>query len=510
MADIYLSAGIFPKEIDQSEYLRTTGTRNAGMVAITERGVEGATGANTPIKSWDEFKRLVGSKLANSYGYQSAKAFFDNGGGKLFVARVLKLDTDNNIATGKRSAVIVKAKVPATTEGGDPTEVEQLEIEAVSIGTWGDQIKVIITPDTRVYANGFHLQVFVKDRGAEKHTLRETFNHLTTDSFNADYAASRVHSQYIQINDLAEDAHALVGGTFDLTGGNDGLVDGSDATVTDEDYIQALKNLADAPIDTVFVPGITSKPVLQEAINFCVRRGDVFPIFDTPRYYSVEATVAFRVETALDSSYGAMYYPWLTVKDTTNNVKSEIPPSGAVAGVFQRGNLWDAPAGVNRAVIRGIESATRVLTPEERDELYEVGINPIASFLDTGAVIWGQKTLQLRPTALDRINVRRTFSYLQKSMNVMVRPYIFEANIPSTWQAIVRKLSPFLQNLKDTTAITDFKIVCDETINTAEVIDRNTLLIRVYVKPTKVAEFIGVEYVLTSQGVDFSEISVAA
>lgn len=509
MTDIYLSPGIFPKELDYSEYLRTTGSKNVGMVAVTERGVEGANGANTPVKSWDEFKRVIGTKMSNSYGYQSAKAFFDNGGGQLFVSRVLKLDSDGHVVTGKRATAKVKATVPPETEGGQATQVDQLEIEALSMGTWGDGIKVEITPDARVYANGFNLKVFVKDRGSENHTLRETFTHVTTDSFNTDYAASRVRSQYIKVNDLREEAGVVVGGVFDLTGGHDGLVD-DEQVINDEDYINAIKNLAEAPIDSIFVPGITSRPVLRAAIDFCVKRGDVFPILDTPRDLTVESAIEFRTTGGFDTSFGAIYYPWLVVKDPTNHVKSDIPPSGAVAGIFQRGHLWEAPAGTQRGVIKGIESATRVLTTDERDELYEAGINPIASFLDVGAVVWGQKTLQLRPTALDRINVRRTFSYLQQALNVMVRPYIFEPNVKSTWQAVVRKLSPFLQTLKDTQAIQDFRVVCDESLNTLDLIERNTMLVRVYVRPTKVAEYIGVEYVLTPQGVEFSEITLAS
>ena len=142
----------------------------------------------------------------------------------------------------------------------------------------------------------------------------------------------------------------------------------------------------------------------------------------------------------------------------------------------------------------------------ERDVLYPEGVNVIASFPDSGINIWGQKTLQSQPSALDRVNVRRLMMFIEEAIAESSRFVVFEPNNPQTWRALIRLINPFMQDIKDKGGLYDFAVQCDEETNTPAVIDRNELVARVFVKPTKTAEFIELNFVLTATGADFKEI----
>lgn len=495
---VYLSAGVYPKEMDFSDYVRTLNTSNVGMVAITERGIEGAVGANTAINSWDEFVVKCGSFMKESYGAYAAKLFFDNGGGRLFVSRVVHYDSSGNI-TSRRAK--------ATVKSDETTPVDLYEVEAISTGAWGNNLKVKIIKNDRVYKDGHDLEVYLKEAGV--YQLKERFTNLTLDETSKDFAVAKVVSNFIRLVDAPTLAtgKTVAGGELELSGGTDDIT-----SITDQDYIKAIKAFADAPISTMFIPGNTEETVIRAALDFCEQRKDVVAIFETEQGIDVNNALLFREASGnpYDSSYGALYYPWLIMRDPRNGLKKAVPPTGAIAGIFNRGQVWEAPAGVNRGIIRGVESVERILDQGDRDRLYERGINPIAQFLDVGAVVWGQKTLQIKPTALDRINVRRLMNYIEKSIEVIAKTMVFESSNKSTWAMFARRVVPFLQALKDKGALYDFLFVCDETTNTPERIDRNEMNARIFLKPVKSAEFIGIEFILTPTGAEFSEFAVAA
>ena len=159
--------------------------------------------------------------------------------------------------------------------------------------------------------------------------------------------------------------------------------------------------------------------------------------------------------------------------------------------------------------LREIEKLKKIikeLEDYERDVLYPEGINVIAVFPDTGINIWGQKTLQSQPSAVDRINVRRLMMFMEEAISESSRFVVFEPNHPQTWRALGRLINPFLQDIKDKGGVYDFAFQCDEETNTPVVIDRNEMVARVFVKPTKTAEFIELNFILTNTGADFTEI----
>jgi phage tail sheath protein FI len=269
-------------------------------------------------------------------------------------------------------------------------------------------------------------------------------------------------------------------------------------------------------LNMLMVPGVTTAPVLAAAIAWCEGRHDVLLIADTPVLLEPLEAVDFRkgqglyTHAAFNSSYAALYYPWLEISDPLTNRKKLIPPCGAVAGCYARSDdkthVWYAPAGIDRGRIFNALSLAYKTSRGERDVLYPEGVNVIAVFPDTGLNIWGQRTLQSQPSALDRVNVRRLMMYIEEAIAESSRFVVFEPNHPQTWRALKRLIQPFLQDIKEKGGLYDFAVQCDAETNTPAVIDRNEMVCRIFVKPTRTAEFIELNFVLTTTGADFKEI----
>jgi hypothetical protein len=241
-------------------------------------------------------------------------------------------------------------------------------------------------------------------------------------------------------------------------------------------------------------------------------------ILDTPDNYSVQQAVdwhngsgAFSDHQSFSSSYAAMYYPWIQIYDAYNAVNVWTPPSGHVSGVYAYTDFisetWFAPAGFNRAhIVAGLQVR---YSPDqgERELMYGNGnaLNPIVQFPKDGITVWGQRTLQRAPTALDRVNVRRLLLYMRKVVATAVKYLVFEPNDPITWRTFINLVTPFCQTVQSRRGLYDFAVVCDETTNTPDLIDQNTMVGRIYIKPTKAAEIINVDFVISNTGTSFSE-----
>jgi len=329
-------------------------------------------------------------------------------------------------------------------------------------------------------------------------------------------------SDFILVQDLAAatgtpgDRPGL--GVFTLSGGDNGLTDLADADfIGDPSQHTGLYGFDEIDaLNLLMVPGVTTVPVINAGIGYAEGRKDLLFIADTPMHLEPLEAVDFRKgqgmysHAAFNSSYAALYYPWLEISDPVNSRKKLVPPCGAVAGCIarsdQKTNVWNAPAGIDRGRIFNTLSLAYKTSRGERDVLYPEGVNVIAVFPDTGINIWGQKTLQSQPSAVDRINVRRLMMFMEEAISESSRFVVFEPNHPQTWRALGRLINPFLQDIKDKGGLYDFAFQCDEETNTPAVIDRNEMVARVFVKPTKTAEFIELNFILTATSADFKEI----
>ena len=212
---------------------------------------------------------------------------------------------------------------------------------------------------------------------------------------------------------------------------------------------------------------------------------------------------------ALDTNYAATYYPWVKIIDTANNKPTWVPPSVVLPGVIsftdQVAHEWFAPAGLNRGGLGSVLEAKTRLTHTERDDLYEGRVNPIASFPGQGVVVFGQKTLQGKPSALDRINVRRLLIRLRKFIASSSRYLIFEQNTASTRNRFLGIVNPFLESVQANSGLAAFKVVMDDSNNTPDVVDRNELRGQIFIQPTRTAEFIVLDFVVQPTGAAFPE-----
>ena len=297
---------------------------------------------------------------------------------------------------------------------------------------------------------------------------------------------------------------------------------------------RAIESIADpevAPANILAMPGITEKGLTQKLIDVAEDRADALAIIDLENVYTprTENTNAFasRVGKVTDaisslesrdinSSYACAYYPWVQIQDPINRQRVWVPPSVVALGTFassdSKSAVWFAPAGFNRgglsdpstAGMRVLRVSERVVS-KDRDRLYAANINPIAKFPNEGIVVFGQKTLQMTQSALDRINVRRMMIFVKKEISKIATRILFDQNVEVTWDRFKSQADGFLSSVKSSLGVTAYKIILDETTTTPDLIDRNILYAKIYLKPARSIEFIAIDFVITRTGASFDD-----
>jgi phage tail sheath protein FI len=281
-----------------------------------------------------------------------------------------------------------------------------------------------------------------------------------------------------------------------------------------EDAISLLGNADEYDINLVLMPGIsdsaagTGAALVTKALNMCEDRGDCFVVAD-PGLYSQSPTTATAKAEARDSSYGAMYYPWIQIADPDLSKNVWVPPSTIMGGIYafndKVAHPWFAPAGLNRGGLDMAIQAERKLTHSNRDTLYDSNVNPIATFPGQGVTVWGQKTLQKKMSALDRINVRRLLIKVKKFIASTSRFLVFEQNSAATRKRFLSIANPYLEQVQSNAGLNAFRVVMDETNNTPDLVDRNILYGQIFLQPTRTAEFIVLDFTVQPTGATFPE-----
>ena len=279
--------------------------------------------------------------------------------------------------------------------------------------------------------------------------------------------------------------------------------------------VGALGNADEFDINLIVTPGVFHEQhsyVTQLVTDMCEARGDTFYIMDNVVFPSSNQTVglidaAVNDVSTIDSSYVATYYPWVKILDTNLNKIISVPPSVVMPSVYAANDNaaaeWFAPAGLNRG---GIAQAVQVLdrtTHSERDTLYEGRVNPIAAFPGQGICVWGQKTLQIQPSALDRVNVRRLLIALKKFIASSSKFLVFEQNVAATRNRFLSIVNPYLESVQQRSGLYAFQVVMDDTNNTPDLVDRNILYGQIYLQPAKTAEFIVLDFNILPTGATF-------
>ena len=297
---------------------------------------------------------------------------------------------------------------------------------------------------------------------------------------------------------------------------------------------RAIDSIADPEViemNLASIPGQTQEGLTTHLVRTCEDRGDALAVIDLPDAFipreagtevnrnNTASTVTTLINglrsRGLNSSYGCAYYPWVRARDTINGAFLWLPPSVAAIGTFsssqRKTQVWFAPAGFNRGGLTEgsagipVVDVAHQLRRKDRDDLYGANINPIAKFPSEGVVIFGQKTLQVTPSALDRINVRRLMIFVKKRISQIASGLLFDPNIKTTWARFTSRVEPFLADVKTNFGLSDYRVVLDETTTTPDLVDRNILYAQIFLKPTRAIEFIAIDFNITRTGASFDD-----
>jgi phage tail sheath protein FI len=277
------------------------------------------------------------------------------------------------------------------------------------------------------------------------------------------------------------------------------------------DVISLLANKDDYQYNVLLTPGLinnfSNHATRQTSIiSNLTERGDAIYVMDLAEYGATVSTVTGQ-SRPLNTSYATTYWPWVQVVDPDSGQRVWVPASTVIGGVYAYNDSvsepWFAPAGINRGGLGTVVQAERKLPQSTRDTLYEAKVNPIATFPGQGVVVYGQKTLQTKPSALDRVNVRRLLIALKGYISQVANTLVFEQNSTATRNNFLAQVNPYLESVQQRQGLYAFKVIMDDSNNTADVIDRNQLVGQIYVQPTKTAEFVYLDFIVTPTGATF-------
>jgi hypothetical protein len=311
---------------------------------------------------------------------------------------------------------------------------------------------------------------------------------------------------------------SFTGATGDLFGSGrtgsyfDNIKAGDIQGLSGENYTDAISILGNTDeylFNIISAPGLNSNQhstQVNSIISLAETRGDCIAVVDLYQYGGTVSTVS-GAAASLNSSYAASYWPWLQVQSETGKFVW-VPASTVIPGVFAftdgANAPWFAPAGLVRGGIPNVIQAERKLSRTDRDDLYKSNVNPIATFPGTGIAVFGQKTLQKKASALDRVNVRRLLIDLKKFIGDQAKNLVFEQNTITTRNRFLSAVNPYLESVVQRQGLYAYRVVMDDTNNTADVIDRNQLIGQIFIQPAKTVEFIVLDFVVEPTGATFN------
>jgi uncharacterized protein len=376
----------------------------------------------------------------------------------------------------------------------------------------GDQVQTISGDSTYVQLTGSYANRSNYIRVAS--VGLQTLNYLGNDgtSVNADSAGVSYSGSLPIVG-----SGSFHGATGDIVAGGDVYYNGFSSAAniqglanTDyNDVITLLTNKDDYQFNVIVAPGLHSNnhnQTVNALVSLAESRGDCIAVIDTSDM-GLNPSNVVGYANGVNSSYAATYYP--NVQVTTETGRNQfVPPSVVIPGVYAANDNssapWFAPAGLVRGGIPGVIQAERKLTKTQRDTLYDANVNPIATFPGTGIAVFGQKTLQKKATALDRVNVRRLLIELKKFFGDQARNLVFEQNTIATRNRFLSAVNPYLESVVQRQGLYAFRVVMDDSNNTADVIDRNQLVGQVFIQPAKTAEFIVLDFTIEPTGASFA------
>ena len=564
MAETLISPGVLARENDQSFITQGPITVGAAIIGPTARGpVE----VPTVVTSYSEYQNVFGTTItsaSNAYTYFTsitAYNYFNNGGESLLVSRVVSGSYTSAEASVYGESTTVAVTFETLAEGLLMNSSSSLNSDgSMDSGSVNNVRWEVTTSNTG--SGTFNLLIRQGDDTTNEKSVLETWTNLSLDPFSPNYVARLIGDQsfnyaadgtsyyletsgsypiaskYIRVSEVnsptpnyldnsgtAKTAYTgsipvvAAGGfesaTGDVAGGAKfyNTIDNTDTQgVVGTDYtnmINLLSNSDDYKYNIMLTPGLYNADYTSQAtslISNTQERGDNLYILDLVKYGQTVTAVTGQAASR-NTSYASSYWPWVQIIDPDLGKQVWVPASAVMGGVFAYNDTvsdpWFAPAGINRGGLGQVVRPERKLAQATRDTLYSSKVNPIASFPGTGVVVYGQKTLQTKASALDRVNVRRLLITMKSYISQVAQNLVFEQNSAATRNNFLAQVNPYLESIQQKQGLYAFKVIMDETNNSAAVIDRNQLVGQIYIQPTKTAEFVYLDFNITPTGVAF-------
>ena len=566
MAETLLSPGVLARETDQSFIQGQPVQAGAAIIGPAAKGPVGIPTLVTSFSEYNAIYGSDVTSGSQQYEYltqTSANNYFSQGGTSLLVARVQSGSFTGAISTAVSNSLDTSAFTLTTISEG---EIMNSGIATGSNQTLTDGTKDNVrweVQGSNTSTGTFSLIIRRGDDNLRQKNPIQTFSNLSLDPQATNYISKVIgdtsfsveqdgtdyyvktngtyvnKSKYVRVsavntptpnyfdNDgIAKSAYTAsipIAGSGSFTQATGTLFDGQEAKWNDTisttniqglaptDYtesINLLSNKDEYRYNLITVPGLNSTdhgvPV-NLLVSTVESRQDAIAVIDLTGYNKTVSAIT-TAASAFDSSYAATYWPWLQTLNTTSQTVW-VPASTMIPGVYAftdvSSDTWFAPAGLTRGSLGNVIRAERKLTSGNRDTLYTANVNPIATFPGNGVVVFGQKTLQKRASALDRVNVRRLLITLKNYISQISDNLVFEQNSIVTRNSFLTQVNPYLESIQQRQGLYAFKVIMDETNNTADVVDRNELVGQLYLQPTKTAEFIMLDFNVLPTGATF-------
>jgi phage tail sheath protein FI len=567
MAETLISPGVLAREIDRSQIAAQPVVVGAAIIGPTVKGpVELPTVVSSYGDYVNKFGDVLVSG-SDTYSYFTSIAaynYFNEGGDSLLVARVVSGSYTSATSTAISASTNASSQpalvLKTISKGIIMNNSGALDTAGALISGSADNIRwEIINPNTS--SGTFDLLVRQGNDITNSKIVLESFTGLSLDPKSPNFVAKQIgdyvynynpstqqielsgsyrnNSNYIYVssvnlltpdyldnNGVAKNQYtssipvaasgSFTGATGDIKGGAAFYNSITTATNTQgletanyTNMINLLANKDDYQFNVLVTPGLfdsLNTSAISTIITNTQQRGDNIFVLD-PVVYGQAASGVITQASSRDTSYAAEYWPWCQIQDPATGKNVWVPASTMIIGVYAYNDTvaepWFAPAGINRGGLGTVLRVEQKLNQTTRDSLYTGKVNPIATFPGQGIVVYGQKTLQTKPSALDRVNVRRLLISLKSYISQVANNLVFEQNTAATRNIFLSQVNPYLSSVQQRQGLFAFKVIMDETNNTADVIDRNQLIGQIYVQPTKTAEFIYLDFIITPTGATF-------
>lgn len=567
MAETLISPGVLARENDQSFITSQPVTVGAAIIGPTVKGPVEIPTVVTSYSQYQNIFGTTITSGSNIYTYFTSIAaynYFNSGGDSLLVARVVSgsyTAASTGISGSNTGSAAGVLQLETLSKGAIMNSSSSLDASgSLALGTTDNLRWQIVNSNTS--SGTFDLLIRRGDDNTNAPVVLETWTNLSMDPYSANYVARAigdqtfnyassgtsyyleitgsyaVKSKYVRVKNVVTptpkyldnngtakpqytasvpvNATGVFGGaTGDVKAGanfyetvnssnTQGLV-GANYT----NMINLLSNVDDYKFNVLVTPGLYDSGYASQVssiISNTQNRGDNIFVLDLVPYNSQVNTVTGQAASR-NTSYAASYWPWLQVLDPDTGQQVWVPASTLIAGVYAFNDSvsepWFAPAGISRGGLTQVIRPERKLAQSDRDTLYNGKVNPIATFPGQGVVVYGQKTLQTAASALDRVSVRRLLVSLKTYISQVANNLVFEQNTLATRNSFLAQVNPYLESVQQRQGLFAFRVVMDESNNTADVIDRNQLVGQIYIQPTRTAEFIYLDFSITPTGVTF-------